>query len=318
MPRVRSNDSTIDYDDVGLGDPALLLLPGWCGTRAAFDPVFDRLSANRRVLALDWRGHGESGPAPGDFGEEDLVHDALAVIADSGSQSVVPVALAHAGWVGIDLRRRLGHRVPGLVLVDWIVGEAPGPFLATLEDLRLDADRDDAVAGLLQQWQAGVTDPDLAGYLADMGAASGELWDRAAREIEGSYARHGSPLRALVRARARAAGPAPRTLGERPARSRVIGPTRRSTSGTTRRRCRRARTSRCSRRRSRRRTRSSGSPLASVDVSPTGVPPDEPRAREGGALAERPALVATGSYAARRSRTSGATVAGAPPSAKSR
>jgi pimeloyl-ACP methyl ester carboxylesterase len=197
MPRVRSNDATIDYDDVGLGDPALLLLPGWCGTRAAFDPVLERLSAHRRVLALDWRGHGESGGAHGDFGEEDLVHDALAVIADSGSQSVVPVALAHAGWVGIDLRRRLGHRVPGLVLVDWIVGEAPGPFLATLEDVRLDADRDDAVAGMLQHWQAGVTDPDLAGYLADMGAASGEMWDRAAREIEGSYARHGSPLRAL-------------------------------------------------------------------------------------------------------------------------
>ena len=38
MPRVRSNDATIDYDDVGLGDPALLLLPGWCGTRAASTP----------------------------------------------------------------------------------------------------------------------------------------------------------------------------------------------------------------------------------------------------------------------------------------
>ena len=198
MPRVRSNDATIDYDDAGLGDPALLLLPGWCGTRAAFDPVLERLSARRRVLALDWRGHGASGPATGDFFEEDLVHDALAVIADSGSQSVVPVALAHAGWVAIDLRRSLGDRVPGLVIVDWIVGEAPGPFLEALEDLRLDADRDDAVAGLLQQWQAGVTDPDLAGYLADMGAAPGEMWDRAAREIEGSYARHGSPLRALA------------------------------------------------------------------------------------------------------------------------
>ena len=199
MPRVRSNDTTIDYDDAGLGDPALLLLPGWCGTRAAFDPVFDRLSAHRRVLSLDWRGHGTSGPAPGDFGQEDLVHDALAVFADSGAQSVIPVALSNAGWVGIELRRRLGHRVPGLVIVDWIVSEAPGPFLEMLEDLRLDADRDDAVAAVLQQWQAGVTDPDLAGYLADMGAASAEMWDRAAREIEGSYAREGSPLRALAK-----------------------------------------------------------------------------------------------------------------------
>ena len=151
--------------------------------------MLDLLRARRRVLALDWRGHGASGAPPGDFGEEDLVHDALAVIADSGAQSVVPVALAHAGWVGIDLRRRLGGRVPGLVVVDWIVTEAPQAFLETLEDIRLDADRDDAIAGLLQQWQGGVTDPGLAGLLADMGAASSEMWDRAAREIEGSYAR---------------------------------------------------------------------------------------------------------------------------------
>jgi len=197
MPQVRSNQATIDYVDDGLGDPALLLLPGWCGTRAAFDPVRDLLRTQRRVLALDWRGHGASAAPPGDFGEEDLVHDALAVIADSGARSVVPVALAHAGWVGIDLRRRLGGRIPGLVVVDWMVTEAPQSFLTTLEDIRLDADRDDAIAGLLQKWQGGVTDPDLAGLLADMGAASSEMWDRAAREIEGSYARHGSPLRAL-------------------------------------------------------------------------------------------------------------------------
>jgi pimeloyl-ACP methyl ester carboxylesterase len=199
MPQVRSNDATIDYRDEGLGDPTLLLLPGWCGTRAGFDPVFDELSRRRRVLALDWRGHGASGPAPGEFGEEDLAHDALAVIADSGAQSVIPVALAHAGWVGIDLRRRLGHVVPGIVFVGWIVSEAPAPFLTTLEDMRSDADRDDAVAGLLQEWQGGVIDPLLGAYLAEMGAASGEMWDRAAREIEGSYARSGSPLRALSR-----------------------------------------------------------------------------------------------------------------------
>ena len=197
MPQVRTNDATIDYVDDGLGDPALLLMPGWCGTRAAFDPVIDRLRARRRVLALDWRGHGASGAAPGDFGEEDLVHDAVAVVADSGAQSVVPVALAQAGWVGIDLRRRLGHLVPGLVLVDWIVTEAPEEFLTSLEDIRSEADRDDAIAALLQQWQGGVTDPGLGALLADMGAASGEMWDRAAREIEGSYARNKSPLRAL-------------------------------------------------------------------------------------------------------------------------
>jgi pimeloyl-ACP methyl ester carboxylesterase len=197
MPQVRSNDVTIDYDDAGLGDPALLLLPGWCGTRAAFDPVIRGLGAGRRVLAPDWRGHGASSPSPGDFGIDDLVEDALTVIADSGAPSVVPVALSHAGWVAIELRRRLGHEIPGIVVVDWIMTAAPAAFLSALEDLRSGADRDDAVAGLLQLWQAGVTRPELAAYLADMGAAGDDMWDRAAREIESSYARNGSPLRAL-------------------------------------------------------------------------------------------------------------------------
>jgi pimeloyl-ACP methyl ester carboxylesterase len=188
----------IDYDDEGLGDPALLLLPAWCSTRAAFEPVIDLLRTRRRVLALDWRGHGASSTPTGDFGEEDLVRDALALIAGSGAQSVVPVALGHAGWIGIDLRRRLGSDVPGLVVVDWVVSQAPATLLTTLEDVRSDADRDDAVVGLLEQWRAGVPDPALAALLADMGAVSDAMWDRAAREIESSYARFGSPLRALA------------------------------------------------------------------------------------------------------------------------
>ena len=106
--------------------------------------------------------------------------------------------MGHAGWIGIDLRRRLGSGVPGLVVVDWVVSEAPAALLTTLEDVRSDADRDDAVAGLLQQWQAGVPDPAIAALLADMGAVSDAMWDRAAREIESSYARFGSPLRALA------------------------------------------------------------------------------------------------------------------------
>ena len=197
MPQVRSGGTTIDYIDAGLGDPALLLMSEWCATRSAWAPVIDRLSAHHRVLALDWRGHGASGPAPDDFGEEDLVGDALAVIADSGAPSVLPVGLAHAGWVGIELRRRLGQEISGLVVVDWIVSAAPAEFLTAVEDLRSEADRDGAIAGMLQLWQAGVADPDLAGFLADMGAASGEMWERAAREIEDTYARYGSPLRAL-------------------------------------------------------------------------------------------------------------------------
>lgn len=54
----------IAYDDPGVGEPALLCLPGWCSDRFQFLPLIDRLSDNRRTIVLDWRGHGESyGPA---------------------------------------------------------------------------------------------------------------------------------------------------------------------------------------------------------------------------------------------------------------
>ena len=268
MPQVRSDGAWIDYLDEGLGDPALLLLPGWCGTRAAFDPVIGALSAGRRVLSPDLRGHGASSPSPGDFGMDELVRDALTVIADSGAQSVVPVALAHAGWVAIELRRRLAHEVPGIVLVDWIVTPAPSAFLSTLEDLRSDADRDEAVAGLLQLWQGGVTSPELAAYLADMGAADDEMWDRAAREIEQCLRAPRQPAAGAVRAGPARPGAAPGAVRVRGrARSPSIAASWRSTPGTTPRSCPRTRTSRSSRLRSRRRARSRTSRAASADAA---------------------------------------------------
>lgn len=74
--------SGIAYDDRGSGEPALLLLPGWCGPRTLFDPATARLESSFRTLAVDWRGHGDSKSAAGDFGFADLVEDAIAVCAD--------------------------------------------------------------------------------------------------------------------------------------------------------------------------------------------------------------------------------------------
>ncbi len=109
------------YDDQGDGDVTFLFLPGWCGPRTYFGALADRLSAGHRTLTIDWRGHGESEPATGDFGVEDLVDDAASLIEQRGAGRVVPVAAAHAGWVAIELRRRLGAGlIPGIVfLTGW-------------------------------------------------------------------------------------------------------------------------------------------------------------------------------------------------------
>lgn len=200
MPTTTESGVRIAYDDLGRGDPALLFLPGWCAPRTAFREILQPCAVKRRVLSLDWRGHGESGDVAGDFGQASLVEDALAVIHASGAPSIVPVALAHAGWVATELRRRLDARVPAIVCLDWFVLGAPPPFFEALEGLQ-SLDRWQQVAQtLFDRWLQGTEDAALAGYVRrEMGSFGFPMWSRAAREIQSAFAREPVPLTALAR-----------------------------------------------------------------------------------------------------------------------
>ena len=199
MPEVQSHGIRISYDDHGQGEPALLFMPGWCGSRRVFDQLAPRCAIRRRTLALDWRGHGQSERSTDDFGASDLANDALAVIEASQAEQIVPVALSHAGWVAIELRRRLGPRIPKLVLLDWIVLEAPLAFLGALQSLQDPAQWQQTREQLFSMWLQGLDIPELTHYVReDMGSYPFEIWARAGREISGAYAKAGSPLQALA------------------------------------------------------------------------------------------------------------------------
>lgn len=198
MPVATHGNLALAYDDRGVGDPVLLFMPGWCGSRTAFDEIAVRLSSRRRMLAIDWRGHGGSAAAPGDFGTSELVDDALKVIEASGAERIVPVATAHAGWVAIELRRRLGRRIPKIILVDWIMTDPPPPFRAGLEAMRDPAHAFAVRDQLFGMWTKGVEHAGVLRYVReDMGSYSAAMWARAAREILAAYQREGNPLRAL-------------------------------------------------------------------------------------------------------------------------
>lgn len=199
MHTARNGDVTLGYEDQGAGEPALLFLPGWCASRAAFRELASHLAPRHRSLAMDWRGHGGSGSPAADFGQAELVADALAVIAASGARHIIPVASSHAGWVAIELRRRLGERVPKLVLVDWIVTDPPPPFLGALAQMRDPAQALGVRDGLFAMWTQGVEHPGVLRFVReDMGSYPAAMWARAAREIAGAYSREGSPLQALA------------------------------------------------------------------------------------------------------------------------
>ena len=64
----------------------------------------------------------------------------------------MPVALSHAGWVAVELRRRLGaRRVPGIVLLDWMVLGTPSGFDGALAGLQDDTAWADVRAALQRQ-----------------------------------------------------------------------------------------------------------------------------------------------------------------------
>ena len=60
MPHLTTNDGVrLHYVERGSGAP-LVMIPGWSQTAAQFEHQTAGLSARRRVIAMDMRGHGES------------------------------------------------------------------------------------------------------------------------------------------------------------------------------------------------------------------------------------------------------------------
>ena len=211
MPFADSEGTRIYYDDRDTGEPVILCLPGWCVHHTIFAPLAERLSTDHRVLAVDWRGHGQSEASDGDFGYAEMVADVLAVIQDSGAHSVVTIAQAHGGWVAIELRRRLGERVPKMIFTSW------NPFMTGGNSLAPPSLREVSALQTPTMWQAfqdksrwsevveqvvttwvGDAPESVAKHIWNDTAKYGfEMWSRGGREISAIFAREGDPLQAL-------------------------------------------------------------------------------------------------------------------------
>lgn len=179
-------------------DPTLLLLTGWCDDRRQWDPLLEAAGRLRRTVSMDWRGHGGSPPASADFGTSDLVADALAVIDREHIDRVVPVAVSHAGWVALELRRALGDRVPAVVLVDWMVLGVPPGFSDALRALQGPDTWESVRADLFALWTDGVSHAGVLDSVARMERHDHDMWARAGREIDAAFAAVPVPLEAFA------------------------------------------------------------------------------------------------------------------------
>jgi pimeloyl-ACP methyl ester carboxylesterase len=127
-------DVVLRYDDHGHGEPVLLLVHGFTGAALDFDAVIPKLATDRRVLAYDHRGHGDS-TNTSDLRSYTFAHLTSDLAAFVDELDLAPTDLLGHSMGGIvSLQYALAHptRVRSLVLMD--TGAAPVGSLSGVFD----------------------------------------------------------------------------------------------------------------------------------------------------------------------------------------
>lgn len=114
--RAQVNGTALAYRDVGTGDP-LVLLHGFQGSGAQWDPVVPDLAARYRLIIPDLRGHGASAPLDGPFLHRDAAADILALMDRLGLDRVRAMGFSSGSMTLLHLATTEPHRVARLVLV---------------------------------------------------------------------------------------------------------------------------------------------------------------------------------------------------------
>jgi pimeloyl-ACP methyl ester carboxylesterase len=115
--KIENGEVTLNVETAGdESAPPILLMHGITSSRRSWDWFVPRLSDRYRVLSLDFRGHGSSGRAPGDYQPRAYVTDAVAVLAQVGPAILVGHSLG--GVTAAALSQQRPELVRALVLED--------------------------------------------------------------------------------------------------------------------------------------------------------------------------------------------------------
>jgi len=121
MPTVTTSLGTISYSDSAPDDgaaPPMLLLHANLHDRRDYAPVHDALSDGRRVIAVDWPGHGNS-PAPrAPLGAPELGDAAVEFVDVLNLRNLVVVGNSVGGYAACRLAIERPDRIAGVVLVN--------------------------------------------------------------------------------------------------------------------------------------------------------------------------------------------------------
>lgn len=137
-----SDDVVIAYNVAGDG-PVLVLVHGITESRRTWDPLVAALARDHTVVAIDARGHGESGPAA-TYDSAAMAADVAAVLAALGLAD--PLVVGHSMGGIVVTAFAAAHACRGVVNVDQPIA------LGDFQDLVLGAEpmlRSDAFADVI-------------------------------------------------------------------------------------------------------------------------------------------------------------------------
>jgi pimeloyl-ACP methyl ester carboxylesterase len=106
----------IAYDDVGGGDPAVVLMHGLFEDRSYYAAQVRHLSTRHRVLNIDLRGHGESDVPEAGYTLDSLADDVVRVL--DGSDVKRAVLCSHSMALALRVATRRPDLAAGVVLLD--------------------------------------------------------------------------------------------------------------------------------------------------------------------------------------------------------
>lgn len=124
-------DVRLSYLDYGGSGPTLLVLHGHLNEATFVDPLVSTLHGRYRIVALDQRGHGESGH-PESYVHDLYVADAAALLDHLELDQVAVLGHSLGGVVGFRLAARQPERISTMIISD--IGAVVSDDIAFIAD----------------------------------------------------------------------------------------------------------------------------------------------------------------------------------------
>ncbi|MCU0652188.1 MAG: alpha/beta hydrolase [Candidatus Omnitrophica bacterium] len=121
----------IIYSVYGKGEPALVFVHGWCGSRGVWYKQVPYFAKKYKVITLDLAGYGKSGRQRKAYTQEAFGEDVAAVVNAAGAGKVILIGHSMSGTIILEANRLIKDKVIGLVAIDTLENFE---YMATAED----------------------------------------------------------------------------------------------------------------------------------------------------------------------------------------